>query len=252
MDPNTTPTEEPLIEEPKAEGDTATPSETQETKPDEPKPRRNRRNYGERIAQLTAKTRQLERELEQARSPTKQEAAPKREDFADYEEYIDARAEYRAAQAVDKRLSDAEQKRRADEQAAAAERQQRSFEDAREAAIERGADAYPDFEDVTTREDLTITPVMADALLSSDKAHDIWYHLGKHPEVAEHIAGLSPVRQIAEIGKLEATLSGKRASSAPKPTPTVQPRGATNNALSDNLDTKEWIRRRNEEVRKSF
>jgi len=122
--------------------------------------------------------------------------------------------------------------------------------EARESILEKGAEAYADFEAVTTNEDLSITPVMADALLSSEKGHELWYHLGKNPELADRIAEMHPVHQLMELGRIEATLSGKKSSAAPKPTPSINPRGASNNSLSDNLDIKEWMRRRNEEVRK--
>jgi hypothetical protein len=225
----------------------------EEAKPAEEKPKRNRRTFEKRIDQLTAQLREAERRLNEkpAESP-KTPDAPKREDFADYEEYIEAKAEFKAVQAAEKRLAEVEKTRKQDAERAQETAQQRSFMDARERVLDAGTEKYDDFEAVTTNEDLTITPVMADALLSAEKGDELWYHLGKNPELAEKIAAMHPVKQLMELGRLEATLAvGKRASTAPKPIDPVTSRGSTNNTLSDNLSTKEWMRRRNEEVRKS-
>jgi len=254
MDPNTqaAPTGEPeAVQQPtdepaEAPEDTA-PSEDSEPaeKPaEEAHKRKNRKSFDRRIAELTAQLRQRERELEDARKPVQQEAVPKREDFDDYEAYVEARAEYKAVQAAEKRIQEVEVRQREAAERREAESYQQSFEEARSTAYERGVEAYPDFEEVTTADDLAISPAMAEAILSSDKAHELWYHLGKHPEIAERIAGLPPVQQGRELGKLEATLSGKKVSAAPKPTTSVQGRGSNQNGLSDNLSLDEWMKRR--------
>lgn len=254
MDQNeAAPTEEEIPVEAQEESATSEDA-TEEVPKVEEKPRKNRRSFEKRIDQLTAQLRQKERELEETRSKSTQEPekAPRREDFEDYESYIEAKAEHKAIQAAEKRLADAEAKAKEREARAQEEHQQRSFVEARENVLEKGVEAYPDFEAVTTNEDLSITPVMADALLSSEKGHDLWYHLGKHPELADRIADMHPVQQLMELGRIEATLSGRKPSAAPKPTTTLNPRGTSANALSDKLSTEEWMKRRREEVRKSF
>jgi hypothetical protein len=246
-----------VVEETEQTEDTApsTDAETKEAEPKAQEPKRNRRTFQKRIDQLTAELRDTQRRLTEKSQPeitTKEPAAPKREDFADYEEYIEAKAEHKATQAAGKAIDEARKAQRQEHETAQESQQQRAFMEARETTLDRGVEAYEDFEAVTTNEDLTITPVMADALLSSDKGHDLWYHLGKHPEVAEKIANMHPVQQLMELGRLEASLAvAKKTSAAPKPTEVVQGRGSFNNALNDKLSTKEWIKRRNEEVRKS-
>lgn len=242
--------------------DTATSQDASEETTDEPKkeerkPRRNRRTESQRIAQLTAQVREKERELarlqEAAKAPqVDTSTAPKREDFDDYEQYIEARAEYSAVQAAEKRLSAAEKARAEAESKAQESEQARAFQQARDDTVDRGCEVYDDFEDVTGSDDLHITPVMADALLSSERGHDVWYHLGKNPEKAEKIAAMHPVQQIYELGRIEANLAGgKTASGAPPPTKPVSARGSSSNTLSDKLSTAEWMKKRAEEVRKS-
>ena len=234
------------------------PTTSEDAKPEEPKvedkPRKNRRTFEKRIDQLTAQLRQKERELEETRSKSEAKPAtePKREDFDDYESFVKAVARHEAEAAAEKRLDEADKKAREREARAQEENQHRSFAEARENILEKGSEAYPDFEAVTTNEDLSITPVMADALLSSEKGHELWYHLGKNPDLADRIAEMHPVQQLMELGRIEATLSGRKPSAAPKPTTTLNPRGSSANALTDNLSTQEWMKRRREEVRKSF
>lgn len=217
------------------------------------KPHKNRRTFEKRIDQLTAQLRQRERELEeiQSKSSNPPEKAPRREDFEDYESYIEAKAEHKAIEAAEKRLAEADAKAKERDARAQEENTQRSFAEARENVMEKGVEAYPDFEAVTTNENLSITPVMADALLASEKGHELWYHLGKNPELADRIAEMHPVHQLMELGRIEATLTGRKASAAPKPTTTLNPRGANTNALSDKLSVDDWMKRRREEIRKS-
>lgn len=256
MDPNEA--AQPDVEETEAQQTEATAAPEVSEKPEgEEKPekasRKNRRSYQERIAQLTAQLRQAERERdEKVAKPVAEEKAPKREDFDDYETYIEARAEFKAIKAAEQRLAEAESKSRQRQEQQQAEQQHAQFQQVRASTIDKGIETYPDFEDVALDDDIPITEPMADALLLSEKGHDIWYYLGKHPEVAEKIAGMNPVQQIKEIGRLEERLGGKQVSAAPKPTTTVQPRGASSNALSDNLPIGEWMKRRREEARKSM
>jgi len=223
-----------------------------EEKTEEPQ-RKNRRSFQKRIDQLTAELRERDRKLAEYSAPKSEPStAPKREDFADYEEYIEAKAEFKAVQAAEKRLQEAEKDRQKQAEQAQATAAQRSFIEAKETTLERGAAKYADFEAVVTNEDLEITPVMADGILSSEKGDELWYYLGKNPDVADEIAALPPGKQLMALGKLEATLTGgKKASAAPRPTEPVEARGSTTNALSDKLSTAEWMRRRREETRKS-
>jgi len=232
----------------------STTSEDANTEPKAETPRKPRRSVERRIDQLTAQLRQKERELEEARSKSTQTPAaePKREDFDDYESYVKAVARHEAKEAAAERLAEADSKAKEREARAQEENQQRSFAEARESVLEKGAEAYADFEVVTTNEDLSITPVMADALLISEKGHELWYHLGKNPELADRIADMHPMQQLMELGRIEATLSGRKPSAAPRPTTTLNPRGSSANALSDKLSVEDWMKRRREEVRKSF
>ena len=94
----------------------------------------------------------------------------------------------------------------------------------------------PDFEAVAHNPDLTITPVMADAIRESHRGAEIAYYLGKNPAEAAKIASLPPVSQAMAIAHLEARLGAIQTnmSRAPEPVPTLSGRsGGTGKPLQD-------------------
>ena len=80
-----------------------------------------------------------------------------------------------------------------------------------------------DFDQVTGNPNLTITPIMANAIKRSETGAAIAYYLGKNPAEARRIAVLDPFDQAAAIGELRSRVSlpERRTSSAPAPVKTV-------------------------------
>jgi hypothetical protein len=86
----------------------------------------------------------------------------------------------------------------------------------------------PDFDAIVHNPNLTVTPIMADAIRESSRGAEIAYYLGKNPAEAARIASLSPVSQATAIAHLE-TRAGSAAQSlvsrAPQPVSTLSGRG---------------------------
>jgi len=158
---------------------------------------------------------QVERGLQRNPEPV-QDAAPKREDFDDYETYLEARADYKAEQKVKAVL--AEQQARTQystQQTSEAQRLARYQQD-----LDKARSSIPDFDEVTGEADVPVTQTMRDAILESEVGALLTYHLAKHPAEAERIARLSPVAQAKAIGAIESSLATKpapRVSKAPAP-----------------------------------
>ena len=209
-----------------------TPPETEEQRKSKYQRRIDRKNaeiaaartearlYKERLEQLEA----------QARQPQQRAAgAPTLDQFDNFEDYMSARVAFEAEKVVETRLSrvqQAEAERKAQE---AHHRVLTSWQDKQAAA----ADKYADFEEVVGGSDAPVTPEMRQAIVESDAGADIAYYLAQHPEEAKRIAQLSPIRQIAEIGKLELKASApvvKRPTATPPP---VSPIGAKAKAEKD-------------------
>lgn len=173
---------------------------------------------------------------------------PKVEDFNDAPAYAEALAESKAAELVNKR--------EAEKQAA----EVRASYDERE---ESARDKYDDFEQVAYNPAVPITEYMAQTLMQSDAGPDILYHLGSNPKEAQRIAGLSPLIQAREIGKLEAKLAAappvKTTSSAPAPITPVKPAAGaaksydtTDPRSVKDMTTSQWIEAERDRQRKAI
>ena len=136
---------------------------------------------------------------------------PKREQYADYESYLEARAEFRAERKVEERLAkdreDSVKRSTVTAQEKAVERFKQQAEDA--------AKEIPDFHEVMQESDAPLTDAMRDAIYETDIPARIAYHLAKNPDEARRIAALSSARQAVEIGRLEAKIASEAKPSKP-------------------------------------
>jgi hypothetical protein len=97
--------------------------------------------------------------------------------------------------------------------------------------------------DRETFDDLPLTKPIVEALIESDAPEKLMHYMASHPEDVERIAKLSPARQAAELGKLEAkALEAKppQRSNAPPALGSVKGGAGSGNA-PDPKNTKAWI-----------
>jgi hypothetical protein len=154
---------------------------------------------------------------QQSQQPQQSDSAPKREQFATDEQWLDARDEWRDAKR-DKEVS---------------QRQQQEHTNSlktRTESIYAEAAKEPGF-DREAFDELPLTPPIVAALIESDASAKLMAHMSANPEEVERIAALSPARQAAEIGKLEARIaSAPKVSKAPPP---ITPIGGTRGGDKD-------------------
>jgi len=104
----------------------------------------------------------------------------------------------------------ARQELRAEREKEAQARVQAEQEASREALRKRIAETakeIPDYEAVVSAADVQVPAHLAAFIQESEIGPKIGYHLAKHPEVLERLSKLSAIKAVAEIGKLEATLT---------------------------------------------
>jgi hypothetical protein len=169
------------------------------------------------LAQLTETVAKLVGERDQP----KDDPRPTRETFTDPEAYDNALVDWSGRQASAKAKAEAQQEQVQQDRV-------RQFETLRDSYNERVAafeEQHPDFDDVFS-EDVKVSAVMTQALLEAEDGPAIAYYLGQNPEVAERITGLSPAKQVYEIGRISAKLA---APPPPKPAP-IKPLAARNNS----------------------
>lgn len=151
---------------------------------------------------------------------------PRRENFSDVDEYLEARADY----AVAEKLKGIEHQ--------VAQRRQQESDQALEATWrDRQAAAqtkYEDYEEVTQAKDLKISPAMAEAIKTSDVGHEVAYFLGKNPAEAARIFALgSAAAQGRELGKIETRMSSGTAKPVSKASAPIDPISGGKSGVGD-------------------
>jgi hypothetical protein len=183
---------------------------------------------------------------EQAQKPTASPDKPKESDFETYGEYLEALAEHKAREIVRREREEEQQAKTRKAQETNAQRQLAR----RQELMEKGEEKFDDFEDVVTSGNVQISEAAFLAILESDIAPDLIYHISKDESEAKRIAALPAYAQAKEIGKLEDKLQAKpqkQISKAPEPITPIGTGKAGGNDLSDDIPIDEWIRRRNKQ-----
>lgn len=124
------------------------------------------------------------------RQPVKDEVEPKREDFPTEGDYIDAKIKWGVDQGIKQRE---------------AERAVQARTASVKAQYERAAELVPDFEAVVGKQMKYPGNVVA-YMRESDMFAELGYHFGNNPKDLERLVSLTPVRQLVELGKIEAKL----------------------------------------------
>lgn len=176
---------------------------------------------------------------------------PQRDQFESYEAYIEARADWRADQKVKEALDADRKASQAREQQG---RQSQGMEQVAQSWTKRETEfqaTAKDYLDVVTpfvEEDLgSFSQPARAAIVESDIGPQVLYHLAQNPDEAERIAALSPVRQVAELGKIEVSLSKAaetpapaKVSKAPAPITPVKSGRSTVQGFNDNMSDAEY------------
>jgi len=167
---------------------------------------------------------------------------PTRDQFGTYEEFIEARADWKATHAAQRTLQDAIKR---DEQDRVREEQDKSSREWSK-RVDTARNDIDDFDEVCSESEAPVTQFMSRAIMDADLGPQIAYYLAQHPEEAEKISTLKPYKQIAAIAALEEKVAKpvKTPSKAPAPiTPVSKSASPDSDMPSDKDDTATWIRK---------
>jgi hypothetical protein len=187
---------------------------------------------------------ELEARLAQQQQPEAGE--PKREQFEDYESYLRAVAKYDAKQETAEALKAA---RMEGQQRQAQGRQAESQHEVAKQWTEREKDFQSKTKDYLDVVQPFVEPDGEMSLLSPaarqaivELGPEVLYELAKNPDIVERIADLSPVRQVAELGKLQTKQSTPppKASNAPAPIAPVKAGRSSAPGYSENMSDTEY------------
>lgn len=207
------PSEPEVVETPEPEiVDTGEQTSAPPAEPQEDPVEKHRKGLEAAVMAERRKRQELEARLAQLEQPKQPEPKslerPKRDAYASQEEYEDALLEY-----GDKRRDHRDREtRQQEEQRKHAETMQRTVDE----VVTKGQQKYADF-DAVINSGLGpyLSPVMHQALLESEQAHEVAYWLGKNPAEAARVSQLPPPRMLIELGRIETKLSA--APVPPKP-----------------------------------
>jgi hypothetical protein len=153
------------------------------------------------------------------------DAAPKRDQFDSYEDWVRADSRYvarkEAEDAFERRMRSAAEQMSAvqaqhTEQSVAAGHFQRAQEFAKVAT---------DFADVTDRDDIVIPPAASHAIQRMQDGPALLYAMGRDPAIAHRLNTMEPAEQLVYLGTLSAALRRPpQISKAPPPGQTVSGR----------------------------
>lgn len=158
-----------------------------------------RQLYGDKTAaEKRAEAAELRlKQLESGGEKAKVSGEPDPKDFKTNAEYIDAMVEYKF-----EKKEQAEAQKRYD---ASQQKLQAEFVDRLNSARKE----LPDFDEVVGDADIDVVPHIASYIAESELGPKLGYHFAKNPDDLERIQKLSPIRAIAELGKLELKLEKK-------------------------------------------
>lgn len=196
-----------------------------------------KKSVQQRIDELTRDRRaeqrrnaELERELAELKAGKKAEPEPTKEDVApdpsQYEygeldpKFMRDSARYEVRQELaEQRKQAAEKAEKAKFDAAMRDRSSKAA-----ALVEEGTAIYKDFRDVVDRNDLPVSPELADLVLDSEHKVDLAYHLAKDVALLRAIQSKGPLHMAREVGKLEVRLAAEaEARKAKKPSKAPDP-----------------------------
>ncbi len=151
------------------------------------------------------------KEPEKPETPAKESEtpAPKREDFEDYDAYMDARSIYNAIRIVDEKVDERISKWRKEESEKETKTDYQRKIEGLTTKLEEGYKKYPDFEDVVKDPSVPITLLIRDILSETEHPEDVAYYLGKNRAEAIKISRMTPVAATREILRIEAEVAQK-------------------------------------------
>lgn len=142
--------------------------------------------------------------------------APKREDFKTDEEFEEAKFDYRYKM------------RRMREETDNAQRTQherlRETLTTYETSVAEFKETHDDWDDVISSNKSPIHESVYLAILELPNGPQVTYYLGKHPDVAKHLAEISPLTAAMEVGRLSDKLKGGSKTQKPDGERTHKPR----------------------------
>lgn len=207
------------------------------------------RNQENTIAQLTETVANLSKQQAEVKAEATADPKPSRDQYTDPDTY-DSALETWGVREGERRGREAAAKEATDK---AAKDAATAVETGWQARLEKARTEMPDFDEVALSDAVRITDEMALTVKNVENGPQLAYHLGKNPEEALRIAGLTPAMQIYEMGRLAASLGKEKpsVSKATKPHATLGTRASAVSKDPSEMSMDEYAAKRGPEIRQS-
>lgn len=154
-------------------------------------------------------------------------AKPQAGQFASYDEFTEALADWKAEAKIRSVLSERDAQAAQRAEGAARQAQQATFAE----RVSIAQQSIADFDQVVGNAEVEISPHVREVLLDSDAGPVLAYVLAKNPDEARRISKMSPLMAARELGRIEAAIAqngvpqaapaGRPVSNAPPPARTT-------------------------------
>ena len=221
------------------------------------------RSGDKKLQQMQARLDDLDKAKEEAKEikatdSESGEESPVRADYETYEDYLEARSDYRADQKVSAKLKAYDEQRAKESEAGKKKSAEQKFQEQANQRIEEGRKEFKDFDTAINLavedEIINVGSELYIGVCDSPVGHRIAYYLAKpanHAE-AERINSLSPRGVQREIGKLEVKFAvaetgnktQARSDNAMEPLGGGRP-SSSKDVMSDKMSTQDFINARN-------
>jgi hypothetical protein len=145
---------------------------------------------------LEVRLKEVESRSAPQEAPKADSGEPQPNQFTDMYEYAKALTDYQ----VEKRMSEIETRKQAEQQ----QNEKKQVIDSFVKRVEAAKASLPDFDEMVGSADVTVSNEVRDAIWESDVGPQILYHLAENPDVAEKLKSMSVAAANRFIGKLEA------------------------------------------------
>lgn len=165
------------------------------------------RNLAKQLAAERQQPAPQQRQNEAPRAPTKEFNPETGKPFTDYEDYVEARATWRARQEVQQALTQKLQEAAEQSQRLQAMHENQSVAQQHAARNRAFARSVPDFEEITNRDDIEVPPAAAEAIKRLPNGPAVVYAIGKWPEIEQTMNNMGPLEQVVYVGQLSSWLA---------------------------------------------
>ncbi len=177
------------------------------------------------------------------------DGAPKREDFSSWEDYEDARIDWRAARKAQELAERNERELAQRLQNASRQAYDQQITQAHNERNAQFAAAVPDFADVTDRDDVIVPDVAAEAIKNVPNGPEILYAIGRDPSIAARMHSMTPAQQAAYVGQMSASLMFRQPQVSQAPAP-GKPVGGQSSPVTDpaKMSYEEFVKYRRRQI----